>query len=156
MCCMVLQSVAVCCSLSHLRCSVLPCDAAVRYRVLQSAAVSHISCNTLQHTAAHSDVTHLRCPCCWSCATLLQRCFAVCCSVLQCVAVCCSVLQCVAVCCSVFATGGVLCDTLAALYGSVLQCFVAVRLASGWAVCVATRTATHTATTSTPRHARCT
>ena len=75
---LVVQSVAVCCSL--LWCVAVCCNVAV-------AAVDPVIRETLVSCVA-------------LCRSVLQ-CVAVCCSVLQCVPVCCSVLQCVVVCCRV-------------------------------------------------------
>ena len=110
----VLQCVAVCCSVLQcvtrcLSCSVLLC-VAMYCSVLQCVAVCWSVWLTVQEVLTsdkHTDLLplqpialfdpHYR----WhQCYSMLQS-VAVCCSALQCVAVCCSVLQCVAVYCNV-------------------------------------------------------
>jgi len=79
-CCGVLQSVAVGCSVLH---CVAVC---IWLRRMQQDDVAKVCCSVLRCVAV--------------CCSVLQ-CVAVCCSMLQCAAVCCDGLQCVAVCCTV-------------------------------------------------------
>ena len=97
-CCSVLQSVAVCCSVCLYLELCLDLD--------------------LNGLTVHSGGL---------CCSVLQ-CVAVCCSVLQCVAVCCSVLQCVAVCCSVLQCVAVYCSVLQCVAVCVLSYTVEVCL----------------------------
>jgi len=71
--CIMLQCVAVCCSLLKKTKSSLPSHCVASESIRACCIVTTVRCSVLQ-------------------------CVAVCCSVLQCVAVCCSVLQFIAVC----------------------------------------------------------
>ena len=105
-CCSLLQSVAVCCSLLAVCCSVL------RVVIPPICEISLIyMCKVDQPNALLSGV-------------YVAVCFVVCCSVFQRVAVCCSLLQSVAVCCSLLQSVAVCCSALqsVAVCCSLLQC----------------------------------
>jgi len=85
-----LQSVAMCCSVSQLLDKACVCWCKGETHIYISQKETHIY------------MLHQKCNGCWYRTSHKWQRVAVCCSLLQCVAVCCSMLQYVAVCCTVW------------------------------------------------------